>query len=737
MKRLNYIVAFLLAFVLGFANLVKADEGMWLPMLIGKNYDQMKKQGFKLTPEDLYSVNKASIKDAIVSFGGFCTGEIISKNGLILTNHHCGYDAVASNSTVENNILDNGFYAMSNQEEKPIQGLFVRFLVRMEDVTPKVMAALNGVEEKNRAAKIAEISKTITADATAGTTLEADVRDVYKANQFLLFVYERFNDVRLVGTPPQSIGKFGGDTDNWEWPRHTGDFSLFRVYADQNNKSATYAPSNKPYTPKKSLPISIKGLKNGDFSIVYGFPGRTDRYLTSYGVQMAVEKTNPTIVKLRDIRLKAWKEEMDKSDDTRLALSSIHANIANYWKYFIGQTEQLKRLRIFEEKQKQENEFSQWAASTPENASLMIQYKNAYSAFEPYAVHFTYLNEGLLATPWVRNVSQLGNTIKAMNARKDDAAYISQLKQNLNATVNAYEKTYNEIADKKIFAQILSSFYNDVPKSQHPKFITLIAEDFWKGTAESTFQNYAENLWKNSKLIEPASMRKFIDHPSIEDLQNDHAFKYAVNLNPQDYIKNNFGTLYSQFQAEKNRLDNLYLKALLSKNKGALIYPDANSTMRISYGQIQNYSPKDGITYNITTTIDGMMAKYQPGDDEFDLPQSLIDAYAKRDFRQYAENGTLNVGFISNNDITGGNSGSPVINGNGELIGVAFDGNWEAMSGDIAFDKEYKRTISLDIRFVLWCIDVLGGAKNIINELDIRTNQLPVPKDKLIMKKTE
>jgi hypothetical protein len=737
MKRLNYVVAMLLAFVLGFGNLVKADEGMWLPMLIGKNYDQMKKQGFKLTPEDLYSVNKASIKDAIVSFGGFCTGEIISKNGLILTNHHCGYDAIASNSTVENNILDNGFYAKSNQEEKPIQGLFVRFLVRMEDVTPKVMAALNGIEEKDRAAKIAEISKTIIAEATEGSTLEADVRDVYKANQFLLFIYERFNDVRLVGAPSQSIGKFGGDTDNWEWPRQTGDFSLFRVYADQNNKSATYAANNKPYTPIKSLPISIKGVNNGDFSIVYGFPGRTDRYLTSYGVQMAVEKTNPTIVKLRDIRLKAWKEEMDKSDDIRLSLSSNYANIANYWKYFIGQTEQLKRLKIFEEKQKQENEFSQWAASTPENANLMVQYKNAYSAFEPYAVHFTYLNEGLLATPWVRNASQLGNAIKAMNARKDDAAYISQLKQNLNATVNAYEKTYNEIADKKIFVQILSSFYNDVPKSQHPKFITLIVEDYWKGSAEATFQNYAENLWKNSKLIEPAIMRKFLVNPSMEDLQNDLAYKYAVNLNPQDYIKNNFGTLYSQFQAEKNRLDNLYLKALLAKNKGTLIYPDANSTMRISYGQIQNYSPKDGITYNITTTIDGMMAKYQPGDDEFDLPQSLIDAYAKRDFRQYAENGTLNVGFISNNDITGGNSGSPVINGYGELIGVAFDGNWEAMSGDIAFDKEYKRTISVDIRFVLWCIDVLGGAKNIINEMDIRTNKLPVPKDKLIMKKTE
>ena len=320
MNRFKYASLILLAFVLLLGQPVKADEGMWLPMLIGKNYEQMKKQGFKLTPEDLYSVNKASIKDAIVSFGGFCTGEIVSKNGLIFTNHHCGYDAAASNSTPENNILDNGFYAKSFQEEKPIKGLFVRFLVRMEDVTPKVMAALVGIEEKDKAAKIAEITKKITTDATIGTSMEADVRDIYKANQFLLFIYERFNDIRLVGIPAQSIGKFGGDTDNWEWPRHTGDFSVFRVYADSENKAAPYSVNNKPYTPKKSLPISIKGIKNGDFSMVYGYPGRTDRYLTSYGVKMATEKTNPTIVKLRDIRLKAWKEEMDKSLDTRLKL---------------------------------------------------------------------------------------------------------------------------------------------------------------------------------------------------------------------------------------------------------------------------------------------------------------------------------------------------------------------------------------------------------------------------------
>lgn len=724
-----------MAFVLFLAQPVKADEGMWLPMLIGKNYEQMKKQGFKLTPEDLYSVNKASIKDAIVSFGGFCTGEIVSKNGLIFTNHHCGYDAAASNSTPENNILDNGFYAKSFQEEKPIKGLFVRFLVRMEDVTPKVMAALAGVEEKDKAAKIAEISKKITTDATYGTTLEADVRDIYKANQFLLFIYERFNDIRLVGVPAQSIGKFGGDTDNWEWPRHTGDFSVFRVYADANNKAAAYSADNKPYTPKKSLPISIKGIKNGDFSMVYGFPGRTDRYLTSFGVDLATEKTNPTIVKLRDIRLRAWKEEMDKSVDTRLKLSSQYANIANYWKYFIGQTEQLKRLKINEEKQKQEGDFTKWAASSPENVNLIGAYKKAYAAYEPYAVHITYLNEGLLASAFIRNANQIGSMIKSMNVRKEDAAYQSQVKQNFNLMVNNYQNTYSENADKKIFAQILTSFYQDVPKSQHPKFITLILEDHWKGSTEASFKNYADHLWEKSNLIDPEKMGKFLSNPSLEALENDPAYKYASNLIPQDYLKNNFGSVLSDFQTEKNRLDNLYLKALLEKNKGVLTYPDANSTMRISYGTIQNYSPKDGITYDIKTSIDGMVAKYQAGDDEFDLPKSLLEAYAKKDFREYSEGGTLPVGFISNNDITGGNSGSPILNGNGELIGIAFDGNWEAMSGDIAFDKQYKRTISVDIRFVLWCIDVLGGAKNLIDELDIRTNKLPVPKEKLIMKK--
>lgn len=733
MIRLKYTSVLLMAILLFLVPPLKADEGMWLPMLIGKNYEQMKKQGFKLTPEDLYSVNKASIKDAIVSFGGFCTGEIVSKNGLIFTNHHCGYDAIASNSRPENNILDNGFYAKSFQEEKPIKGLFVRFLVRMEDVTSQVMAAIAGVSDKDKAAKIAEVTKKITSDAIAATSYEADVRDVYKANQYLLFVYERFNDIRLVGTPQQSIGKFGGDTDNWEWPRHTGDFSVFRVYADANNKSAAYSVNNKPYTPKKSLPISIKGVKNGDFSMVYGFPGRTDRYLTSHGVNLAIEKTNPTTVKLRDIRLKAWKEEMDKSVDTRLKLSSLYANIANYWKYFIGQTEQLKRLKIADEKVKQELEFTQWSAASPVNSQLMDSYNKAYKAYEPFAVHITYVNEGLLASSFVRNINQVASMLKAMNTRKEDAAFQAQMKQNFNSLVDNYQNTYSEIADKKILAQILTSFYQDVPKSQHPKFISQILIDFPNASPAESFNSFANNLWENSKLVNPEKLRQFLLNPSSDVLEADPAYQYAKNLVPQEYIKNNFGTVLADFQVEKNRLDNLYLKALLEKNKGVLTYPDANSTMRISYGAIQNYSPKDGITYDIKTTIDGMVAKYQPGDDEFDLPKSLLEAYENKNFGRYAENGTLPVGFISNNDITGGNSGSPVLNGNGELIGIAFDGNWEAMSGDIAFDKQYKRTISVDIRFVLWCIEVLGGAKNIIDELDIKTNKLPVPKNKLIM----
>lgn len=721
MKKIKLFAVLSLAFLLLLGNLAKADEGMWIPMLIGKNYDQMKKQGFKLTPEDLYSINKASLKDAIVSFGGFCTGEIVSKNGLIFTNHHCGYDAITSKSTPQDNILDNGFYAKNYGEEKPIPGLFVNFLVKMEDVTQKVMDATKGLSDKEKATKIMEVGKSLAAEATKGTNYEAFVRDFYKGNQYFLYIFEKFNDIRLVGTPPQSIGKFGGDTDNWEWPRHTGDFSVFRVYADKDNKPAAYAADNKPYTPKKYLPISIKGIENGDFAMVYGFPGRTDRFLTSHGVKLATEYVSPEIVKLRDIRLKAWKEEMDKDVAFRLKISSQYARIANYWKYFIGQTEQLKRLKIYDKKQQEEASFTTWAANTPEYASLMQKYSDTYKAYEAYAVHRTFINEGFMASEWVKIGMQLGPIVNALERAKNNPEALKSIKDRVEETVSAYEAVYNESADKKIFAQILNAFYTDVPKNQHPQFITLIVEKYWDGSPEATFKKFANEVWEKSLIVKPESLRAFLNNPDLKALEKDPGYQYAKNLIPSEYIKTNFGSIITEFEESKAKLDHLYLQALLKKNEGKLMFPDANSTMRISYGNVQNYSPKDGILYQTTTSIDGMMQKYVPGDDEFDLPQNLIDAYNAKNFGRYGKNGSLTVGFISNNDITGGNSGSPVINGKGELIGLAFDGNWEAMSGDIAFDKNYKRTINVDVRFVLWCIDVLGGAKNIIDELDIRT----------------
>lgn len=737
MKRNKLWVIALLITALFVGNPAKADEGMWIPMLIGKNYDQMKKQGFKLTPDDLYHINKASLKDAIVSFGGFCTGELVSKNGLVFTNHHCGYDAAASNSTPGNNILDNGFYAKTYQEEKPIPGLFVNFLIRMDDVTDQVMNGIKGLSEAEKALKIKEIGEQLAAEAVKGTNYEGFVRDFYKGNQYFLYLYQKFTDVRLVGIPPQSIGKFGGDTDNWEWPRQTGDFSVFRIYGDKDGKPADYSLTNQPITPKKFLPVSIEGVKENDFAMVYGFPGRTDRFLTSNGVKMATEQVNPVIVKLRDIRLKAWKEEMNKNVDFRLKISSKYASIANYWKYFIGQTSQLKRWKIYDQKQKQEAEFTSWTTGKPEFADIMNSYKKVYAAYEPYAIHRTYINEGLLATAFVRNILTLNNGLAALEAKKDDPDIAQNISNDLQEIVKEYGETYNEIADKKIFSQILTAFYTEIPKSQHPAFMTAILNKYGTGNPQASFEKFTDYLWENSNLISPEKLKNFMTtHPTVEILSKDPAFQYAIQINPTSYVEENLGSVINDFESAKAKLDHLYLKGLLEMNKNEMMYPDANSTMRISYGNVQGYSPKDGMEYKINTTLEGVIEKYIPKDPEFDLPQSWLDAYHRKDFGQYAENGTISVNFITNNDITGGNSGSPVINGKGELIGLAFDGNWEAMSGDIAFDKKYKRTIAVDIRYVLWCIDILGGAKNIIAELDIKKGPVKrLGKDRMIMKR--
>jgi hypothetical protein len=699
----------------------RADEGMWIPMLIGKNYEEMKRMGLRLSADDLYNANNSSVKDAIVHFGGGCTGEIISPNGLLITNHHCGYGNIAELSTVEQNYLENGFWAKSYEEEIHAPGLSVKFLVRMEDVTEQMNKATEKGNDEKKKKAFQKLKEELEKKASENGKYTATVSSYFNGNQYILLVYQVFTDVRLVGTPPKSLGKYGGDTDNWMWPRHTADFSMFRVYADRNNNPASYSKTNVPYRPKKFLPVSTQGVKENDFTMVMGYPGRTNRYETSYGVDMAINETNPAIVKIRDMRLGIMRNAMRKDPAVNLKLASSYARIANYWKYFIGQTEQLKRLNVIEEKRKQEKVFTKWAkANSRDKEDLMNEFAEIHNNYRGYVKHNTYYGECFMGSATGRLGARTYPLYKALKDKKNKPEDIKKLTNDLRRVRTEMMKDFVRPVESELLARTAEMFYKDVPQSQLPDFYQkFIFKQFGDRDWTKTFNDFAAYTFMNSLLLDETKFENFCAEPSLEKMEADPGIQYALS-----FVKNyeeNYQPKAIAFNAQKDALAKKYIRGMMDMKKGELFYPDANSTMRITYGTVGGYQPQDAVTYDYYTTLEGLLSKYKPGDYEFDLPKDFLDLAASKDFGRYAnEKGELVTCFITNNDITGGNSGSPIISADGALLGLAFDGNWEAMSGDIAFDKKYKKTIAVDIRFVLWLIDKYGGATNLINEMTLQ-----------------
>ncbi|MCO5240110.1 MAG: S46 family peptidase [Chitinophagaceae bacterium] len=699
-----------------------ADEGMWLPLLLGKQvYADMVKQGLKLSSEQLYSINKASIKDAIVIFGGGCTGEMVSNEGLLFTNHHCGYSAIAAASDLQHNYLRDGFWAYNKKQEIPAAGLSVQFLLKIEDVTSEIAPELEGLSVEDRAKKqtalIAQVNEKYSDPLKH---IQARVSALFKGNQFLVFVYQQYNDIRLVGTPPESVGKFGGDTDNWEWPRHTGDFSVFRVYAGPNGEPAAYAADNIPLKPKYFLPVSIKGVKDGDYAMIYGYPGSTNRYETSYGIKLATDISNPSLVNLRDVRLKAMFEEMKKDPAVKLRLAPAYASVANYWKFYDGETRQLLKYHTYEKKQEEEARFIQWAKGNPEFENIFTEWPKVYDAWKPYAKHRVYINEGILGSPLARFASTLIKLESDMLKQGADAAAVKQGLEAADAARKKFRDSENIVSDQTIMAATCRMFYTDIDKAQHPAgFYEKTKAAYGNLNDAGTYQTWAKAVFSNTIFLNDAKWEAFLNRPDAVTLQNDPAYIYAGG-----FVKNyntKYEPLFQRFNTRNNDLGRLYLKGVMQMDPQKKMYPDATFTMRVSYGNVKSYSPRDGVKYDVVCTMKGVMEKYIPGDYEFDLPPKLVELVKKKDFGQYIDKrlNDLVVCFITNNDITGGNSGSPVIDANGNLIGLAFDGNYEALSHKLAFDKDMNRSICVDIRYVLWCIDKLGGADHIIKELKL------------------
>jgi hypothetical protein len=698
-----------------FSSAIRADEGMWLlPLLEKLNIGTMTEMGLKLTADDIYSLNHSSLKDAVVIFGRGCTGEIVSDNGLLLTNHHCGYGTIQSHSSPEHNYLEDGFWAKSLEEELPNPNLSVTFLIRIEDVTAQVTEAVGDLKDQERIAKFNEINQEITSHATKGTNYTASVRPFYGGNQYYMVVYEIYRDVRFVGAPPSSIGKFGYDTDNWMWPRHTGDFSMFRVYMSPDGKPAEYSPDNIPLKPKYSFPISVKGYKDEDFAMVMGYPGSTERYMTSYEIDELMKIQNPNMIKIRGVRQEIMWKDMLADEKIMIQYASKYSGSSNYWKYAIGQNQGLERLKVRDKKLQQEKEFMEWVNSDPSRKAkygdALDLIKNGVNAREEQTNAVQYLQECLLRGSEILSYAgQMRQLYEALGS--DDQEKINELVSRARTSSINYFKDYNEPTDLKVVKAMLKMFMEDIRPEYQPEYLKKIKEKY-----KSDYSKFVDQMFAKSIFADEAKINAFLDNPTKKVLDKDPAFQAALSINKKfSELQEQLGPLAIQLTQGSKK----YIAGLMEMYPEKVFYPDANFTMRLTYGKVSDYYPRDAVQYNYETTLSGVMEKEDPGNYEFIVDPKLKELYSKKDYGIYGEDGEMVVCFTTDNDITGGNSGSPVLNGRGELIGIAFDGNWEAMSGDIIFEPELQRCINVDIRYVLFIIDKFAGAANLIQEMKI------------------
>jgi hypothetical protein len=709
---MKFIKLLLLLFVIQ----IQAQQGgMWIPSLLkGMNENEMKTLGMKLTAEQIYSVNKSSLKDAVPQFDGGCTAEVISDKGLILTNHHCGYDNIQSHSTVEHDYLTDGFWAYKMEDELPNKGVVVSFVVRIEDVTTKVLegvATLTSEAEKQK--KIQENISNLNKILPKEVWQENSIRTFYDGNQYILFVTETFKDIRLVGAPPSSIGKFGSDTDNWVWPRHTGDFSLFRIYADKNNRPAEYSTENVPYKPKHFFPISAKGVKENDFTMVMGYPGRTQEYLPSYAVEQIVNDLNPAKIEVRDAALKVQDGFMRKDNAIKIQYASKYAGIANYWKKWIGETKGLKKSNAVAIKQKFEKDFQEKvikAGKQAEYGNLLADFQKNYTEIKDYALARDLFSEIALRNTELLSVGYKLYQLEQILTNKGEQAFWDR-KNNLINGLGDFYKDFSATVDEKVFEQLIGIYSKKYPKQFLPSNLENIDA-----------KTLATNVYATSKLVSYDKIKELLTGETkavLEKMNNDPGFQVVKML--ADSFTKNVAPKYDEINLKNIATQRTYMKGILELSpKSARIFPDANSTLRVTYGKVKGYKPNDAVVYEPITYLDGVIEKYIPGDYEFDVPKKLIDLYNAKDFGKYADkNGKMPVAFIATNHTTGGNSGSPALDANGNLIGLNFDRVWEGTMSDIYYSPEICRNIMVDARYILFVIDKYAGAKNIINELKI------------------